>query len=62
MKRKYTTPIIEMMNDIMEDCIMLPASESGHTDEALSRGLWDDEPSGGNPSQARFQGPDPWDE
>ena len=62
MKRKYTTPIIEMINNVMEDCFMLPASESGHTDEALSRGLWDDDPSGGNSSPARSQRFDLWEE
>ncbi len=62
MKRKYTTPIIEMTNDIMEDSIMMPASQSGHTEEALSRGFWNDEPSSGNPSMTRSQSSDLWEE
>ncbi len=62
MKRKYTTPIIEITNDIMEDCIMLPASVSGHTDEALTRVHRGDELSGDDPSSSRLPTFDLWDE
>jgi len=62
MKRKYTTPIIEMLSDVLEDSIMLPASVSGHTEEALSRGLWGDEQSVEEPSLSRSQGFDLWEE
>ena len=62
MKRKYTTPIIEITNDIMEDCIMLPASVSGHTDEALTRVHRGDEQFVEAPSLSRSQGFDLWEE
>ena len=62
MKRKYTTPITEILNDVMEDGIMLPASVSGHTDEALSRELWGDDWPDEEPSTTRAWGSAPWEE
>ena len=62
MKSKYTTPIIEMLNDVMEDSIMLPASPGGHTDEVLSREYCNDDYTGEDPSLTRSQGFDLWDE